>query len=611
MPFYHDKKYISSHLFLAIGFGLVLLVIASPSTSMIGHTPSANSNYLIIQNVLANSNDDKNQNPTPIDPDSALMSEKTVIEDTENSTNKTEEEPIIDCTQNDEKLCKNDKGSKQKVTEETEENKNNPDELSSSNQTETLPTIDTSNVPKNDTNKKLRIPVKQGDIKVYVAGNFPEEGSISDCISRAFMATNAKQEAEDCRFGQKPDQVPGSPSKGNAALDAIDQMIAAGSRNGGGDTSVCGQKEDPRGDNPYAEGDEKKPPVTNNGVKGKTIPATEKDKNGNTNEKWLTRSPNTKNVIYTSDADGNPKADETGEIRYFKRDQSEGSNVYYEVDENGKPKLDANNDASYIKLQNDTDSWKIVHHEQFKLEPLTKKGSKRTGGKPVDDSQDSQEICKNFQQLVKNCEGKEVTTKECAQITKGCEGFDPTIALTDGDYSCKEEKVDPKKVKAIATLICMQDKHPVEGEDPCKPKITGDPCQTPDDKKYTTPSVPSTGNTKGLGSCITAKSFDPCSSTIALRDEPCPITEITLPFSDLGQPGVCIPDEVTGIPKPCTSTDNNPGPQPKGPQPEPTPKLQGSDAEIGDNLIEIDPRDNLNQPGNDQAQDGQRPEPPA
>jgi hypothetical protein len=600
-PSFHDKKYISSSLFLMIGFMLVILVIVSPSTSMTRAGTGADYDYSLIQNVLADSsNEDQNQNPTPVNQDST-MEEKTAIEDTENGTNMTDEKPIIDCTQNNEKLCRNDKGSKQEVIEETEENTDNADQSSTSNQTETLPTIDTSNTPKNSTKGKLRTPSDIPNIRVFVAGDFPHEGSFADCLARAFGASNAKQEAEDCASNMKTDQVPQPPGTGHAGLDNINSILAAGSRTGTGDTSMCAEKEDPRGSNPYAED------------KGGAGGGPSGAEGGSGNSPEPEKPP--KGVVKVTDKD-------TGKVMYVKGAADEG--IYGTVvvtDEKGRTIFDEKGRATWYTAQDDG-TWKETtgisshandyvtfekgengeYYRVTQLYPLKKPGNQFN--RPVNGDQDNQEICKNFVELLNSCKDKRITNGECVRITKGCAGFDPTIALTTGEDSCKEDKIDPSKVKRIAMMICMQDKKPVPGEEACTPKVTGDPCKSADDKTVTTPSIPDTGNSKGLGSCISAQKFDPCNSPIALREESCPVTEITLPFSDLGQPGVCVPDVITGIPKLCTSTSpSSSPPQPKGPQPEPTPKFEGTDLGLGDismNPHEIDPPTGIDAPPGDQ-----------
>ena len=94
----------------------------------------------IVQNALADSSkDDGNQDPTPVEiSDSTSMEEKTAVEDTEDDTNKTDEEPIIDCTQNDETMCKNENANRKQIVD-AEENKNTATNPSINNTNVTVP----------------------------------------------------------------------------------------------------------------------------------------------------------------------------------------------------------------------------------------------------------------------------------------------------------------------------------------------------------------------------------------------------------------------------------------------------------------------------------------
>jgi len=552
---------------------LVLFVVSSPSTSMFMINSNANhSHFTVIKNTFADSKDEENQIPVPVEDQNSTMGKKTAIEDVENVSNKTEEVPIIDCTKNDEKLCINKNQPSKQDLIIAEENPDTPIDPSYKNRTEALPTINKSSNFTSPANETLPTAIKLRDVYVYVAGNFPVQGSVGDCLAKAHssfsglghgLGEGTKIEGEDCNIDKTT--PPKMTVPGDAGRAIIDQVLAAGSSNHQ-TTTKCAEKEDPRGPNPYADdtgGDtggvsqgSKDRHTKDNGEKGLTVKVVDKD--GNT--KYYTWKNDGRLVL--SDKDGNIINNKDGDTEIYFHDGT--------VDAKGdwfKDKSSAGN-GDWFNLTQDpkTGNWSFSNNGN--LEPLHKRtGGKKTGGMPVDGDQDSQQICKDFQAFMKNCERTGPTTKECARVTKGCEGYDPTIALTTGEDSCKKSEIDKEQVKKIASLRCMQNKKPLPGEDPCAMKVTRDPCKTYEGDKNVSPTIgSSSGDNVKIAGCITAKTFDPCvSGPTALRDEPCPVTEIKFPFSELGNPTICLPDEITGDPTVTTCpTDNEP---PKGPEP--------------------------------------------
>jgi hypothetical protein len=158
--------------------------------------------------------------------------------------------------------------------------------------------------------------------------------------------------------------------------------------------------------------------------------------------------------------------------------------------------------------------------------------------------------------FIKNCQDTNFQNPDCMKLRNECQDHDKAMVNPEGEDPCSMS-TDPVVIKNII-LPCESTAKPVGPDtDPCNVKITAtgyDPCNSPD------PNSPYAGNAM----------TDPDAGPQGPKDG-CPMTILTLPFSDLGTTaGPCPQDPQTGIIKiGCPLTDPNAGTPPVGPGPGP------------------------------------------
>jgi hypothetical protein len=236
--------------------------------------------------------------------------------------------------------------------------------------------------------------------------------------------------------------------------------------------------------------------------------------------------------------------DTTSEANNKKVPTKGGLNEWKDLEKEYSKRADDSVSPFWNKVK---EAWKTAT-DQLNPKPS---GSNKSG--PNDDSQIN---CTDAFNFIKNCQDKNFQSPDCMKLKSECQGHDKAMVNPEGEDPCSMN-TEPVVIKNII-LPCETTAKPVGPDtDPCNVKITAtgyDPCNSADP------------NSPYAGSAMT----DPDAGPQA-PNQGCPMTILTLPFSDLGTTtGPCPPDPQTGIIKiGCPLTDPNAGTPPIGPEPGP------------------------------------------